>query len=146
MKVGWNMIGDQTFEQVMAKGVELHDLAVQGKAGAAQEALQWLDQARQMEPDNPEAQAYYGSALALVGRDSIDPQERFTKVLRGLRILDRTAAAYGELIPVRVLRAYVNYRLPEEYFHRAQIAIDDFRFLIDRYERDNTVFSEQFYR
>jgi len=139
------LVGDQSFEQVMAKGIEFHELAVQGNPGAAQEALKWLDQARQMDPDDPKAQAYYGSALALVGRDSIDPLERFAKVLQGLKILDRTAAAYGESVPVRILRAYVNYRLPEEYFHRTQTAIEDFCFLIDRYEEDSTVFSEQFY-
>ena len=111
------MVGDQNYEAVLAKGIELHDLAVQGQKGAAQEALQWLDRARLMEPDNPEAQAYYGSALALAGRDSIDPQERFAKVLRGLKILDRTVAAHGDLVRPRVLRAYVTYRLLEEYFY-----------------------------
>lgn len=139
------MVGDQNYEAVLAKGIELHDLAVQGQKGAAQEALQWLDRARLMEPDNPEAQAYYGSALALAGRDSIDPQERFAKVLRGLKILDRTVAAHGDLVRPRVLRAYVTYRLPEEYFYRTQTAIEDFRYLIDRYEQDSTVFGEQFY-
>ncbi len=140
------MAVDATFEEIMARGVELHDLAVQGKAGASQEALKWLEQALQMQPDHPLAQAYYGSALALVGRDSIDPQERVVKALRGLKILDRTAAAYGDLVPVRILRGYVAYRLPEEYFYRTQTAIEDFSFLIQRYEQDSTIFSEEFCR
>ncbi|HHV93859.1 MAG TPA: hypothetical protein GXX47_04885 [Firmicutes bacterium] len=139
------MAVDATFEEIMARGVELHDLAVQGKAGASQEALKWLEQALQMQPDHPLAQAYYGSALALVGRDSIDPQERVVKALRGLKILDRTAAAYGDLVPVRILRGYVAYRLPEEYFYRTQTAIEDFSFLIQRYEQDSTIFSEEFW-
>lgn len=133
------------FDEALSKGIEFHNLAVQGEKSATSEALGWLAKAKELRPESPEAKAYYGSSLALLGRDSIDPKERFTKVLEGLRLLDQAVKANPDHITVRIVRAYVNYRLPELHFHRTQVAIDDFRFLVDRYSKDSSVFPERFY-
>ena len=135
----------ESFDKALSKGIEFHNLSVRGEKSATREALCWLEKAKELSPDDPEARAYYGSSLALLGRDSIDPQERFAKVLEGLRIIDQVVKAHPDHITIRTVRAYVNYRLPELYFHRTQVAIDDFRFLIDRYDKDSSVFTEQFY-
>lgn len=136
---------DIPFDEVLAKGIEFHNLAVRGEKAATQTAVHWLERARQLRPDSPKAQAYYGSALALLGRDSIEPQERFAKVLEGIKLIDQVVAAHKEEVTIRIVRAYVNYRLPELYFHRTQVAIDDFRFLVSLYEKDNSVFAQEFY-
>ena len=135
----------QSFEEALTRGIEFHNLSVRGEKSATKEAVYWLERAMELSPENPESRAYYGSALALLGRDSVDPQERFAKVLEGLRILDQVVKAHPDQIAIRTVRAYVNYRLPELYFHRSQVAIDDFLFLIDQYNKDTNVFAERFY-
>ena len=37
---------------------------------------------------------------------------------------------------VRTLRAYVNYRVPEHFFNRTSIAVQDFTYLAERYEKE----------
>ena len=136
---------DIPFDEALAKGIEFHNLAVRGEKTATKLAIGWLERARQLRPESPEAEAYYGSSLALVGRDSIDPQERFARVLQGIKLLDEVVDAHQEEVTVRIVRAYVNYRLPEVYFHRTQVAINDFSFLIAQYEKDNSVFAQELY-
>ena len=132
-------------DEAMARGIEFHNLAVRGEKAATEAAIQWLGKAQELRPGDPEAQAYYGSALALLGRDSTDPEERFAKALQGTKLLDRVVKSHDHHLTIRIIRGYVNYRLPELYFHRTHVAIEDFLFLIAQYEKDNSVFAEEFY-
>ncbi|MDI6870493.1 MAG: tetratricopeptide repeat protein [Bacillota bacterium] len=132
-------------EATLAQGIEFHDLAVKGDKGATKKAYELLKAAHLANPEDPVAQAYFGSATALMGRDAIDQNERFSLGMRGLKILDQAVRAAPDNVTVRTLRAYVCYRLPEMYFHRTSTAVEDFRHLVDLYEKNKDLFAEGFY-
>lgn len=130
----------------LSQGIALHDRAVQGDKGATKEAYALLRKAHEADPADPVAEAYFGSATALCGRDAVDPNERFSQAMRGLKILDRAVQKAPDNVKVRTLRAYVCHRLPETYFHRSRTAVEDFTKLITMYEEGSGAFGEGFYR
>ncbi|MEW6624053.1 MAG: hypothetical protein AB1420_13145 [Bacillota bacterium] len=68
------------------------------------------------------------------------------KANEGLARLDSAVNKAPDNVQFGILRANVCYRLPEAFFHRMATAIEDFRYLAQRYEQDNTVFSEEYYK
>lgn len=123
----------------------MHDTARRGDPSAAREAHELFKVAHQLDPDDATVAAYYGSALALVGRDAVDPNEKVQCALKGLKLLDLAAKAEPDNIAVRTLRAYVNYRVPEHFFNRTSVATQDFSYLAERYEKDPSVLSRSSY-
>ena len=136
---------ENLYKNTFAEAVNLHKLGVDGDKEAVTRAHELFEQMHQTNPDDQVVKAYFGSATTLLGRDAIDPTERFKYVLKGNKILDSAVAADPENIEIRTLRGYVSYRLPEMYFHRTATAIEDFEYLVERYEQDNGVFSRDFY-
>ena len=132
-------------QELLDEAIKFHDAAVAGDKEAVMKAYDLLKKLHHMDPEDQLIGAYYGSTTSLLGRDAIDPAVRMAKALEGTKILDRVVANAPDNIQVRILRAYVSYRLPEMYFHRTSTAIEDFNYLVSRYEQDNTVFSQQFY-
>lgn len=130
---------------LLEKGVPLHERAHQGDKNATREAFEIFKVAHQLDPDDPTIAAYFGSCLALVARDLVDPNEKIRSALRGIKLLDRAAELDPENITVRTLRAFVNYRVPERYFNRTPVAVREFTYLAERYEQDPSVFSRGFY-
>lgn len=135
----------QSLQELFDQAVKLHDRGVEGDAEAVKKAYSLLTTLRLRAPQNALVEAYYGSVTALLGRDAIDPNERFQKAMKGLKTLDRAVATDPGNVQIRILRAYVGYRLPEMYFHRTKTAIEDFSYLVSRYEKDPGVFSREFY-
>ncbi|MCG8402524.1 MAG: tetratricopeptide repeat protein [Firmicutes bacterium] len=133
------------YKNTFAEAVNLHKLGVDGDKEAVTRAYELFEQMHQANPDDQVVKAYYGSATTLLGRDAIDPTERFKYALKGNKILDNAVAGHPENIEIRTLRGYVSYRLPEMYFHRTATAIEDFKYLVERYEQDNSAFSRDFY-
>ncbi|MCL5057512.1 MAG: tetratricopeptide repeat protein [Actinobacteria bacterium] len=130
--------------ELFTQAVNLHKLGVEGDQDAVKEAHKLLEKLRSLAPKNTLAEAYYGSATSLLGRDAANPTERFNKAIRGLKILDSVVAREPESIEIRTLRAYVCYRLPENFFHRTGTAVEDLSYLAARYEGDPS-FSQDFY-
>lgn len=130
----------------LARAIELHDRAVNGDRQAAVEAYELFKAAHAAAPGDPVVQAYCGSATALMGRDTVDQDERFALGLRGLKLLDRAVEHAPNSVTVRTLRGYVALRLPETYFHRTYTAIEDFGHLVELYERDHSTLPEGFYQ
>lgn len=137
--------GSQPLEELMARGIQLHELAVDGDHEASREAFRLFQEVCALNPNDNMARAYFGSSLTLLGRDGTDPQEQFANTLEGLRILDEAFEAEPDNTGIRILRAYVSYRLPELYFHRTSIAIEDFNYLISRYEKGDNEISQSLY-
>lgn len=128
-----------------AEAVNQHNLGVDGDKEAVKTACKMF---KKIYSDNPQdclAEAYLGSATALLGRDEIDPNKRFKFALDGLKILERAVSKEPRNIEIRILRGMVCYRLPEIYFHRLSTAVEDFNFLISQYEKNKKVFSHDFY-
>lgn len=130
---------------LVAKGVSLHDKARLGDVHATREACEVFRLAHQLDPDDATVLAYYGSALSMTGRDAVDPNLKVQNALRGLKLLDQAVQADPDNITVRVLRAYVNYRVPEHFFNRTSVAVEDFTYLAKRYEEDPKILSRSSY-
>ena len=135
----------EAWEELFAQAVSLHRLGAEGDREAVVKAHHLLEKVRQLAPENNLVEAYYGSATALLGRDSSNPRERFQKALKGLKILDSAISREPESTDIRIQRAYVCYHLPERFFLRTYTAVDDFRYLVSRYEEDPVVFSKDLY-
>ncbi|MEW6181574.1 MAG: hypothetical protein AB1500_00130 [Bacillota bacterium] len=131
--------------ELLKEAADLHQRGVAGDKEAVKKAHSLLKKIRNSAPRNEVVEAYFGSATALLGRDSLDPNERFKKAKKGLKILDEAVSNVPDNTEVRTVRAYVCYRLPENFFHRTATAIEDFSYLASRYEKDPKVFSEAFY-
>ncbi|MCL6613793.1 MAG: tetratricopeptide repeat protein, partial [Firmicutes bacterium] len=127
------------------EAVRLHDLAVEGSAEAARAALALWERIWRADPGDPEAEAYYGSSLALTGRYAGEPKEIFDKAIKGLIHLNKAAARDWRNPRIRLLRGYLAYSLPEAFFHLTEKAVKDFRFLKSAYERDHSILPREVY-
>lgn len=128
------------------EAVQLHQKGVAGNAEAVKQAHSLLKKIHSNVPDNHLVEAYFGSVTTLLGRDEVDPLERFKKVNKGLKMMDRVISQVPEDLEVRILRANICLRLPETFFHRTGSAIEDFSYLISRYEQEPSIFTADFYQ
>ena len=129
---------------LFAKAKELHQQGVNGDQNAVKEAFSLLERIRFFYPGNHLVNAFYGSTIALLGRDAIDTQERTEKAEAGLKILDNAVSCEPDNVEIRILRGYVSFRLPNIYFRRAGTAIEDFEYLVARLEQEPDIFTEEF--
>lgn len=136
---------DGPVQDLLKRAIELHRKGVEGDKEAVVKSYQLLEKAWNLEPENLLVEAYYGSAMALMGRDAIDPMERIKKAMAGLKFLDRAVNRRQDNVEIRILRAYVCYRLPESCFHRTGTALEDFKQLIGLFESGSGNFSKDFY-
>jgi tetratricopeptide (TPR) repeat protein len=132
-------------QELFSEGVKLHERAIDGDKNAVKQAYELFKRIHELDPQDLLAEAYLGSLTSLLGRDGIDPNERLNLALKGVKILDGVIAKEPENIEIRSLRAYVNFNLPEMFFHRTAAAIKDFEYLLSRYEQNKNVFAEEFY-
>ncbi|TFB21369.1 hypothetical protein E3U55_08620 [Filobacillus milosensis] len=127
------------------KAKQNHDKGVEGDEAAVEIAYQMFKKLQKAKPSDPLIQAYYGSTVTLVGRDASKNKERIKVANHGLEILDRVVNQVPNHIEVRLLRAYVNSRIPEKYFKRTDQAIEDLEYLKTRYEKDSSIFPQDQY-
>ena len=73
-----------------------------------------------------------------MGRDETNLTKRMKYALSGLKLILLLSSRLISSL-VRFLRGNVCYRLPEMYFHRTGTAIEDFKFLVDLYEKDHSI-------
>lgn len=135
----------QSWESLFSEAVIQHQQGIQGDKQAVKKAYELLDQIRKMVPGNNLVQAYYGSATALRGRDSRDTSLRFRRAIKGLKMLDESVSKEPDNVEIRILRAYVSFKLPEMYFHRSATAVEDFSYLASRFEQDSSIFPQELY-
>ena len=136
---------DANPKAILSVAIDQLNLGIDGNKEAAKKAHKMLKEICSNDPENYLAEAYLGSATTLFGRDEIDPNKRFTLVLRGLKMLDRVVAKQAENIEIRMSRGSVCLNLPEFYFHRLSTAVEDFSYVASRYEADKKIFSQELY-
>lgn len=110
---------------------------VEGDKKAAQRANEQLVKLRDTQPHNALIEAYYGSSLALLSRDAVKLVEKEEKALESLEALNQAVTWDPNEKEIRFLRGSVCLHLPESYFYSSKIAIEDFTFLLDRYQQDS---------
>lgn len=133
------------WKQALQEGIRLHNLGVAGSKKAARIAKALLEGVYKAKPRHPLAKGYYGSSLALVGKYSANPGDMFGNGIKGFKLVKEAAGHEPSNPELRILRGYLAYNLPETFFHLTRQAIEDFRFLIRAYDKDNSVFSQEFY-
>lgn len=127
------------------EAARLHELGFAGNKKASRLAMEMWEQACEAYPDDAIAQGYYGSSMALVGRDAADPQLMFGNGLRGLKIIRQACSMEPNNLELRRLRAFVLYALPESFFHLSTQAIKDFQSLVAAYKENPRLFSREIY-
>lgn len=134
---------EKSLQEIFDDAKKLVDQGIAGDVQAMKKALKALENLRYNIEANNLVEAYYGSTTAMVGREAAESKEGMEKVLEGLRILDESVASEPDNTKIRTLRGIVCFQLPETVFQRTKIAIEDFNYLVDRYEMDASVFSEE---
>ncbi|MCX7922093.1 MAG: tetratricopeptide repeat protein [Clostridia bacterium] len=130
----------------LEEAIKLHKLGTEGDKEAVKKCYELLKMIHSTQPGNYLAEAYFGSATSLLGRDEINPNQRFKLAMKGLKLMDNAVSKQPDNIEIRLLRGQVCYRLPEMYFHRTATALEDFDFIISTYEKDANSVSDETYR
>lgn len=138
-------INREKFDETFSEAVSLYMLGVEGDKEAVKTAFDLLKKLHSHDPQNHQVEAYYGSAMALIGRDAVSPIDKFKNTNNGLKMLDHAVVSEPDSIEIRNLRANVCLKLPEMFFHRTSMAIEDFKYIASCYEKDDTVFPPEFY-
>ncbi|MBB6670983.1 tetratricopeptide repeat protein [Cohnella nanjingensis] len=125
------------------KARTLHNKGVDGDKNAVIKANEMLLKLREAEPDDALIEAYYGSTLVLLGRDAVKILDRADKAEEGLDVLNRAVSLDSNLKEIRLLRGNICLRLPESFFHSSETAIEDFTFLLDRYEENSSYLTQK---
>ncbi|WP_240468711.1 hypothetical protein [Gracilibacillus sp. YIM 98692] len=118
------------------KGKKLFMKGVDGDKKAVKLAYDIFLKLRDSEPNNALVEAYYGSTLALLGRDAVQPLEKADKAQEGLDALNQAISKNPNHKEIRMLRSNVCIRLPESFFQCSKIAVKDISFMLDRYQKD----------
>lgn len=130
------MSGDYAYRERFDAAMKLHHKAIEGNRQAVLDALAIFSELRAANPSDALAEAYYGSSLALKGRDAAQLFEKAQFAQQGLASLDRAVAMAPNNVVVKLIRANVCMRLPEHVFGRTQAAIDDFNDLLAQHQRN----------
>jgi hypothetical protein len=125
--------------------IELHNEGIMGNKQAVKSAYNSLKDLAKQDKNNLEIQAYLGSATTLLGRDANSVTDKMKYALEGLKLLDAVVETAPNLVIARLLRGNVSFRLPEMYFQRTSTAIEDFSFLVEAYEKDSSILTENEY-
>lgn len=136
-------MADKSVKTLYEEAKKLHQKGVDGDKKAVKEVYAMFAKLRAAEPGNALFEAYYGSSLALLGRDSVQPLEKAEYAQNGLDALDRAVSMDPDQKKVRLIRANVSVRLPEDYFQSSKTAIEDYTFLLDRYQEDSEYLSKK---
>ncbi|GAE93920.1 hypothetical protein JCM21714_3040 [Gracilibacillus boraciitolerans JCM 21714] len=70
--------------------------------------------------------------MILIARDNTKPLDKLRWSKSGLKLLDEAVHAAPRDWMIRLLRGKTAYMLPEQHFHRAHTAIEDYTLLIDQ--------------
>ncbi len=136
---------NEELQKQLEEAVELHKQAVDGDRDASAAAYELLKKLTMKYPQNRLVQAYLGSITSLKGRDVLDMIERSKFAMRGVKLLNQAVLGDKDNIEIRLLRANVCLRLPEMYFHKTSVAIEDYNYIMSCYEKDKGRISQKLY-
>jgi hypothetical protein len=120
----WAQNAPAELPAALAQAIALHDAAVAGDEKAASAAREALADLVSAEPDNAVALAYLGSTHAVIARDAFNVVSKMSNTNKGLRHLDKALELAPQDVTVRMVRANVNWNLPEMFGRRGD-AIED---------------------
>lgn len=136
------MASESNNEKHFNEAKKLHMKGVDGDKKAVKSAYEKFLKLRESEPNNALFEAYHGSTLVLIARDAVKPFDKEDKAQEGLASLNRAVTLNPTQKEIRFLRANVCLRLPEEFFNCSKIAIEDFSFLLNGYQKNSDYLSK----
>lgn len=120
------------------EGKKLFMKGVDGDKKAVKLAYHIFLKLRNSASNNALVEAYYGSTLALLGRDASQPLEKADKAQEGLDALNQAISMDPKDKEIRMLRSNVCLRLPESFFQCSKTAVEDITFLLNHYQKDSS--------
>ncbi|RJL51734.1 hypothetical protein [Pectobacterium carotovorum] len=126
-------------------GVAWHQLALDKKDKASEQAVEYLGRYCQSAPEDMLTLAWLGSSYAMLARDSSAVYKKITYVNKGLGMLDKAVNAANDNYQIRVLRASVTYGLPD-MFNRKKMAFNDYLYLTSHFSLTPDHQSEFYYK
>jgi tetratricopeptide (TPR) repeat protein len=122
-------------------GILYHNLGVEGDRKAVKRAKNLFEKLLELEPQNIEALAWYGSVLTLRGRDVGFPISKLKYVNNGIEKMDKAVELAPDNVSVRMIRAHNSLNL-QGIFHRIKVAINDFEHLLSLSQKSPQEFSK----
>jgi tetratricopeptide (TPR) repeat protein len=106
-------------------GIAYHNLAVLKVKGASVKAVEYLEKAYSLLPDDHEVLAYFGNAKTMMARDSWNIFTIISEVNKGLDMIDEAVNKAPDNIPIRMVRANNSLNVPG-VFDRKEFVKTDF--------------------
>jgi len=120
------------FEALKAAGIILHQMSrtVINKE-LLETAENYLKQAHNLQPNDPETTAWLGSVITMKARLETNPGQQLFLVKSGTRMLDKAIQQAPDNTVVRLTRAYNSLELPA-FLKRTNFAVEDFNYYLQQ--------------
>ncbi|GKW41796.1 hypothetical protein LOZ86_17560 [Pectobacterium parvum] len=138
-------LAEKDLQALKIMGIAWHQLALDKKDKASEQAVEYLSRYCQSAPEDMLALAWLGSSYAMLARDSSAVYKKITYVNKGLGMLDKAVNATDDNYQVRVIRASVIYGLPD-MFNRKKMAFNDYLYLTSHFSLTPDNQSEFYYK
>jgi len=122
------------YEVLKEIGVIYHDLAQKDAKTYAKKAVNSLEEAQKVKPEDNVTLCYLGSAYTLMAKEFWNPVSKSNYVNKGIECMDKAVRKDPDNITVRMTRGINSTRLPG-ILNRRQVAYEDFEHLADLFEK-----------
>jgi len=121
-------------KELYEKGKIIHRFGVLGNKKAAMQSAEIWELATKANPTCAIAKFYHAASLTLLGKFYEDPNDLFSQTIKGLKKLASALPKNNiELIDLYIKRAYIEFRLPDSFFHNNDKIIEDFEMICALY-------------
>ncbi|MFQ6082801.1 MAG: tetratricopeptide repeat protein [Candidatus Aminicenantia bacterium] len=131
----------ENVEFLLELGILYHHLAQEGNKDGIKRGEEIFKKLLEIDPENAQAYCWYGSLLTLKGKYATLPFNKIRFVNSGTKKMDKAVELAPDNITVRMIRANNSLSLPD-FFHRLELAITDFEYLLLLKEKNPDLFSK----
>jgi tetratricopeptide (TPR) repeat protein len=132
----------RSFQELYDEAIELYQKGIDGNSKSAIRAIEILEYLRSKSGGDNLLEAYYGASNILMGKYERNPMQKGKWTEKGLKAIDQAVNRDPHHTTIRILRGYSCYHLPG-YLKRLGTAIEDFEYLLNRYQKEPGIISEQ---
>jgi two-component SAPR family response regulator len=122
------------YEALKELGVIYHDMALKDTKTYAKKAVNSLEEAQKVKPEDNVTLCYLGSAYTLMAKESWNPVSKSNYVNKGIECMDKAIKKDPDNITIRMTRGMNSRGLPG-FLNRRQVAFEDFEHLADQFEK-----------
>ncbi len=126
------------YEALRGLGAVRYYMAVRDAQIYVKEAIQTLEKALKVKPDDNGVLCYLGSAYLIMARDESDPAPQMSYVGKGLEMMDAAVKRSPDDISIRIIRGYTTRAMPV-FLGRRHTAYEDFEYIVALIEKGGKV-------